>query len=298
MQPIHTVLRLVAFSLFVASLAVHPAFAQQQATKPVIVVAAPGQTQRITLRDGSQLVGRVLSVDSTSVRFESTLGVTTLAVDSILDVRTERPGRVVDGRYYFKNPNTTRLIFAPTGRTLPKGEGYINDFWIFLPGFAVGLSDRVTIGGGMSIVPGAEWNDQVIFATPKVGIVRGDDFNASLGALALAVPNFDDGRESVGILYGVGTWGREDASFTAGVGYGYVGGTLAGRPAILLGADARMAPRVAFVTENYVFPQSGGLVSAAIRFMGEGMAVDLGYATLPGVGDSTPFPVMNFMWKW
>ena len=95
--------------------------AAQQPTRPVLTAAAPGKTQRLTLKDGSQLVGRILSVDSASVQFESSLGVTTIAIDSIVAVRDEAPGQVHQGRYYFRNPNATRLIFAPTGRMLPKG---------------------------------------------------------------------------------------------------------------------------------------------------------------------------------
>ena len=114
------------------------------------------------------------------------------------------------------------------------------------------------------------------------------------------MPTFDDGssRESAGLLYGVATWGSMDASLTAGVGYGYIGGTLANQPVLMLGGESRMSPRLSFVTENYLFPGSNGLISAAIRFMGQDIAVDLGLARPVTSDDSVTIPVLNFMWKW
>lgn len=277
--------------------------AAQQPTRPALTAAAPGKTQRLTLKDGSQLVGRILSVDSTSVQFESSLGVTTIAIDSIVGVRDEAPGQVHQGRYYFRNPNATRLIFAPTGRMLSKGEGYLSDFWLFFPGVAAGLSNTFTFGGGMSIPPGIDLGEQVYFLTPKFAIVQHERFNAAVGALAVAVPNIDDtggnNRTSAGLLYGVSTWGSYDQSFTAGLGYGYVRGRLAKSPIVLLGGETRASPRISLVTENYIFPGGTGVISAAVRFMGQDIAVDLGLAHPLGFGsDQVALPVINFMWKW
>lgn len=86
-----------------------------------------GRIQRLTLRDGSQLMGKVVSVGAGEVRFQSALGVSSIPVASIVSVREEAEGETRDGRYYFANPNATRLVFAPTGRQLKAGEGYFSD---------------------------------------------------------------------------------------------------------------------------------------------------------------------------
>jgi hypothetical protein len=251
----------------------------------------------LTLKDGSQLFGRIVSVDSLSVQFESALGVTTIAIDAITSAKEEAPGQTRQGRYYFRNPNATRLIFAPTGRMLAQGEGYFSDFWIFFPGIAAGVTNRLTLGGGMSIFPAVGVEDQLYFVTPKIGIIQGERFNAAVGALALAVPDFDNGRESAGLVYGVGTWGSPDQSFTAGLGYGYLGGTLSRDAIIMLGGEARAAPRLSFVTENYFFPGSG-LISGGLRFMGQDITVDLALARPVSTEDQFTFPLLGFMWKW
>ena len=270
-----------------------------QVPAPVLTPTPAGQMQRITLRDGSQLVGRIITVDSASIQFESTLGVQTIPRSAVVAARNETPGIVRNGQYYFANPNATRLIFAPTGRMLKRGEGYVSDFWVFFPGFAAGLSDRVTFGGGMSILPGVGPEEQIFYITPKVGVIQREAVNVAVGALALAVPNFDNsGRESAGLLYGVSTWGSTDASVTAGLGYGYVGGTLANSPAVMLGGEARVSPRISLVSENYILPGDFGLISAAVRFMGQDIAVDLGLAHITASEDQVTFPLLNFVWKW
>lgn len=274
----------------------------QEPARPVLQPTAPGRVHRLTLKDGSQLLGRVLSVDSTSVQFESALGVSTIAIEAITSVKEEAPGQVHDGKYFFRNPNATRLIFAPTGRMLAKGEGYVSDFWVFFPSVAAGLTDRFTFGGGMSIIPGIDFDQQIFFVTPKVGIVQRERFNAAVGALAIAVPNFDDSdtRESAGLLYGVGTWGSLDRSFTAGIAYGYVGGTLSNKPVFMLGGEVRAAPRISLVTENYLLPGSDGfgLITGGIRFLGQDISVDLALARPITAGGGITLPLLGFMWKW
>ena len=263
---------------------------------------APGKVHRLTLRNGSQLIGRVLSVDSDSVRFESDLGVTMIARANIVAFVEEQPGYVQQGRYFFPNPNETRLVFAPTGRMLKRGEGYFMDFWIFFPSVAYGVTDRITLGGGISILPGVEFRDQLLFFTPKVGVVMGDRFNVAVGALALTLPEVfeGEGRTSAGILYAAGTGGSSDHSVTAGIGYGYVNDRLADAPTLMVGGETRVAPRLSLVTENYFFSGGSGMLSGGFRFMGRDISVDLSFMRpMDGDGgESFWFPMLGFMWKW
>lgn len=259
--------------------------------------------QRLILRDGSEMIGRITSVGATSVQFESGIGTTTIPIDAIVDVKEERGGKVVQGRYFFPNPNTTRLIFAPTGRMLKQGEGYFSDYWVFFPGFAAGLSNMVTLGGGMSVIPGVGFNEQLLYFTPKLGIAQSEKFNAAVGALMISVPfNFDDSgddRSSAGLLYGVGTWGAEDASFTAGLGYGYANGDLASSPTVMFGGEARASPRTALVTENYIFPGGNMLLGGGIRFLGRGIAIDFALLAAAGNdGGGCCFPFLGFVYNW
>jgi hypothetical protein len=268
--------------------------------RPVLVVADSGVQQRVVTRDGSELIGRIISVGDTTVQFQSALGLMTLRSDDIIKLTSETGGSMRDGQYFFPNPNATRLIFAPTGRMLGAGEGYFSDYWIFFPGISVGLADMVSIGGGMSIFPGVDLGEQLFYFTPKVGVAKTEKFNAAVGALYVAVPGFDDGstRESAGMLYGVGTWGSLDNSFTAGLGYGFADGDLASSPAVLLGGEARAAPRISVVTENYIIPGGTMLLGGGIRFMGRGLSVDLALFAAAGDESGCCFPFLGFVYSW
>lgn len=263
-------MRLSLFPLVAAlTFAVSPAAAQQGAPNaPVLAVADSGVMQRIQLRDGSELIGRIVAIGDTTVQFQSAIGVTTIRRSDILKASTDRGGVVRNGAYYFPNPNATRLVFAPTGRMLSQGEGYFSDYWVFFPGIAFGVSDKVTLGGGMSIFP--ESSEQILYFTPKVGVLQSPKINFAVGGLFATA-----GDNSAGILYGVGTWGEPDASFTAGLGYGYADGDLASNPAIVLGGESRVSPRVSFVTENYLLPGGSVILAGGLRFMGRGISFDL-----------------------
>ena len=268
--------------------------------RPVLVVADSGVQQRVVMRDGSELIGRITAVGDSTVQFQSTMGLMTLRSDDILGLSSERGGTMRHGQYYFPNPNATRLIFAPTGRMLRQGEGYFSDYWVFFPGISVGLADMVSIGGGMSIFPGVSPTEQLFYFTPKVGVVKRENFNAAVGALFVAVPNFDDGsdRASAGMLYGVSTWGNLDNSFTAGMGYGFANGDLASSPAVLLGGEVRASPRMSLVTENYIIPGGTALLGGGVRFMGRGLSVDLALFAAAGEEGGCCLPFLGFVYSW
>jgi hypothetical protein len=259
-----------------------------------IHVTPPGKVAILRLADGTQLVGTVVRVDSTTLDFRSSLGQSTIPLASVREVREDVLEAVRGGQYSFPDPNATRMLFAPTGRMLKAGEGYFSDYWVFLPGVAVGLTDNITLGGGVSIVPGLAVDEQLYYLTPKVGVFRSERASFAVGALVFHV--FRAGG-TAGILYGVGTWGKPDASFTVGLGYGFVEGKLADRPAVMLGGARRISPRLAFVTENYLIPGlDGALISGGLRFLGRDLSVDLALMSSLG-GDSFVAPFLGFVWK-
>lgn len=286
-----TLIRLIQLAAF-SSLAISTVRAQAPLR---LEPPPPDRVQRLTLTDGSEVLGRVVAVAGDTVQFESALGITKIPRYAIKSIRVERPGRVSQGgQYYHPNPNATRLIFAPSGRMLEKDEGYFSDYWVFFPGFAHGLTDRLSIGGGMSIFPGVDPSDQLFFLTPKVGIVQSATVNAAVGALIIRVP----GEASMGILYGVTTWGHEDASMTAGLGYGFHNGDLADSPALMLGGELRVAQRMSLITENYLLPGDLRIIAAGPRFMARDISVDLTMANFASGGDSFTAPLLSFTWRW
>ncbi len=264
-------------AMFICFAAVRTADAQRDSarTRGDTVV-----THMLRLRDGSTLIGTLVSRDSVSLRFETNGGVLTIPVANVTEIRQIAAAEVHGDQYWFPDPNRTRLFFAPTGRMLEKGEGYYSNTYLFLQNFVGGLSDKVTFGGGFSVIPSNDFlNNNVYYLTPKVSLFSSPKTNAAVGALVGFVPT--DNGHSFGILYGVATQGNADGSVTAGLGYGYVDGSLSQHPIVMLGGESRVSRRVALVTENYGYWGNGGsggaVFSYGLRFMGEKLSTDFAF---------------------
>jgi hypothetical protein len=255
--------------------------------------------QRVRLVDGSTLFARVVAVEGDRVTLETVGGDRLeVAVDRIRSMAPAR-GRVVDGEFWTEDPNRTRLlVLAPTGRTLDRGEGYISSFWIFLPFVSYGVTDHITLSGGTPLLP--EVIGRVVYLAPKVRVHRRPGMDLAVGSLAFfATEAVDEG--SVGLLYGVGTFGNPDRSLSAGAGWGFaLGGgdaRISNDPVVLLGGEFRVARNVKLLTENYFVPgESEGILSAGVRLFGERLSVDFGIGTATGI-TSGWLPVLNFVYN-
>jgi hypothetical protein len=263
--------------------------AQQPAQTPKAVtirVADSTQVQVIKLRDGSSIVGRVTEVGTDTIRFAANAGQLSIARADIVEVREVAKSSMRSGEVWPANPNVTRLLFAPTGRMIPKGEGYFNDTYLFLVSVQGGVSSHFNLGGGLSVLPLDNFTDNILFITPKVGVYASPKFNVAVGGLAGFAGGLVDSGEnaSFGVVYAVGTVGSPDASITFGTGLAYAGGSFADRPVAMLGAESRLSRRIAFVTENYLVPNEdvSSVISYGLRFFGEKLSVDLAFWNAPG----------------
>jgi hypothetical protein len=285
---------LIALSLSLTAGASRQARAQTgQATRPEIRVVDSTKIQVITLSDGSTLLGRVVSVRGDTVEFQGSIGRVAIAFSQIREIKEVDAARVHNGDYWFANPNKTRLFFAPSGQMLKKGEGYFADYELFFPGFAYGLTDNISVGGGVSLFP-TGLDEQVYYFTPKVGMSFSEQVHVAAGLLLASTQG-----ETGGVVYGAGTFGDGDASFTVGAGYGFAGGEIANKPALLVGGEKRISRRVAVVTENYLLPTDNSEIvySIGLRFMGEKLTTDLALFNLLHDGSGIGLPYVDFVFK-
>ncbi|HET6569828.1 MAG TPA: hypothetical protein VFG50_17820, partial [Rhodothermales bacterium] len=171
----------------------------------------------------------------------------------------------------------TRLLVAPTARPLKAGQGYFADYEIFLPFVAVGVTDRISIGGGISIVPGDI--EQLLYLTPKVTVFTTKHVGAAVGVLYGTTTRFEG--DGGGLVYGIGTFGSPVHALTAGVGFAFGNGGLYKRPVFLLGGESQVANSIKLISENYFVLGFEGdvVVSGAVRFFGDRLAADLGLVT-------------------
>lgn len=253
-------------------------------------------------RDGSLFVGRLLADDGESVRFLTIGGIVVVRRTDVVELRAVAARAVRQGQYWAPDPNDTRLFFAPTGRMLAKGDGYFSDTYLLFLNFVGGVSSNFTMGGGFSIIPSDNPQNNIVYITPKVRLLQSERVNIAVGALA-AFAGFedfsdDDWERNLGILYGVGTFGGPEASMTFGAGWGYTGNGIADQPVLMIGGASRAGRRFTLVTENYIFPSSGdmnGLVSYGVRLLGEKLSVDLAFFNLVGTGSTFLFPGIPYI---
>jgi hypothetical protein len=256
-----------------------------------IDVPPAGVTQELTLSDGTRAYGRVERVVEGWVSFRTTDGAM-LEVDATQVTRlAPADGRVVGGDYWRADPNPTRLFFGPTARSLRRGEAYLGVYEMFMPFVQVGVTDRLSVGGGTPLAFGGGATHP-FWLTPKLQVLEAGATAAAVGVLHMLV----DG-EQLGVAYGVVTHGTTDSAVTAGAGYAYARrGDNAGAPVVMIGGEHRVHRSVKIVTENYAFAD-GGILSGGIRFLGERLSADLGLAVPVGAGQAFVFPMVNFVWK-
>lgn len=274
-----------------------------QATGPTLAVAADtSMRQLIKLRDGSSVLGRITQSWGDSARVESMAGVLMLRLASVSSVKLVRATSIHDGAYWPDDPNATRLFFAPTGRMLKKGEGYIANHWLFLMDGYKGVTDRFTLGGAMSLIPSDDFlKNNVYFISPKVAITQSERVNTAAGVWMGTAPFVNDATDDLttfGIAYGVATLGGDNGAFTFGGGYGFAEGKLARNPMLMVGGTKRLSRRVAFVSENWLFPNTDNpVVSAGIRTIGDNVSWDFGFITVLGTSDTVLAPWVGVAWK-
>lgn len=198
------------------------------------------------------------------------------------------------------DPNHTRLLFGPTGRSLRAGEVHAGVYELFLPNVQVGITDHLSIGGGTPLLFFGEI-DRPYWVTPKLKLLQRGSTSASVGAMHFL--NIDD-QANIGIAYGVVTQGGAQSAVTVGGGYAYARWNLdddraeskAGAAVLMLGGEQRIARGVKLVTENYAF-SGGGFISGGVRLFGDKLSADIGLMVPLFDGSRAVLPVVNVVRK-
>jgi hypothetical protein len=278
------IVRLIVIALLLAAPVAAEAAQSAASMEPLTLV-------ELVLKDGSRLFGTVDYETDGEIIFKTHAGAT-VAVrrGDIASLRTVS-GSIQRGEFLPPDPNTTRLFFAPTGRSLKKGQVYLGIFEFVMPFVQVGVTDRLSIGGGTPLVFGFDEWDRPFWITPKLQVLDARNTQVSVGVLQVFDPDGDGG----GIAYGVVSRGTDARSFTAGGGLAY--GNDGGRAGVLMvGGEARISRSVKAITENYIWQGGNGIVTAGVRFFGQRLSADLALAVPIGAEDLIAFPLINFVY--
>jgi hypothetical protein len=264
-----------------------PGSALAQSTLPQ---EGPVELYELVLKDGSRVYGTIERQSDTEVVLRTQAGATVTARrEDIASLRLVR-GRMERGTFMRPDLHRTRLFFAPTARALDRGEVSFGVFQFIAPFVQVGVTDRVSVGGGTPLLFGIdEWN-RPFWVTPKVQVLRQERAQAAVGLLHV----FDADGDNGGIAYGVSTFGDNDNAATLGAGLAYADDERGW--VIMCGAEGRLTNNLKVMTENYVWKGGDGIISGGVRFLGERLSADLALAVPIGIGDFIAFPVVNFVY--
>lgn len=261
--------------------------AQPTGVRERLRVVDSTRVQILTTADGSELVGRITAIYDSTLAFQVGDNHLSIRLSDIRSIEERRAPTTGEGRPWFEHANRSRLVLGPTGRTLGRGEGQFALYELFFPTLSYGFTDRLTLGGGLTLIPGAGLDEQIMYLLPKVGVVRSESLNIAVGALIMRAGDpFDDGDEALnpfGILYGVSTFGGSDANLTTGLGFGFYGDDLASRPLLQLGGQLRIYERMALISENWFFRTDETIMVSwtGLRFLARKVSFDAAVAFSP-----------------
>ena len=246
-----------------------------QRLHPAYAVPVPARdvngAVKVVFEDETVITGRLQLVTVDSVGILTPGGVFIAAPEQkIRELRHTRL-HLLDGRFYRADPNDTRLFFAPTARGLRRGEGYFADYWIFFPTVAVGMTDFLGVGAGVSILPGAD--SQLLYVAPKISIRPAESFSVAGGFLHLGIP--DAGDLTLG--YGVFTVGTSQGALTGGFGVPLTDES--DEFIFLVGGEVQTSNGTKLITENWFPSQGDAILSLGVRFFGESLSADLAFIT-------------------
>lgn len=255
---------------------------------PATTAQEPGpspKTVTVSLADGTTFVGTITGEDGSYITLRTETGIEVRVPRStVASIRESLP---LTDRFLRRDPNDSRLMFAPTGRTLRKGDGYFSDHYVVFPGVTYGVTDHVSLAGGVSVIPAVGLSDQLFFASARIAHQPSDRFALAAGALYAAGAD-----EAAAMLFGVGTIGRPEGSLSVGLGFG--GTREEGdypdyrrrfrwreAPILMVGGNVQLSNSVALVSENWLmlgrdFKLSQQPFGLALRFFGERISADVG----------------------
>ncbi len=229
-----------------------------------------------------------------TVAAAATLGFALLVGITRAEAQTPAPGQAPAPA-----TGSSRLFYAPTGRMLEPGQGYVAFDGLILVTVETGVTNWFSIGAGTSPlfwfvedVRGPFW------VTPKCKLYSGPRTSVAAGAVSVFVPGE---AGSVGLAYVVSTMGTAERSFTIGGAFGYItddgeGNPGVSSPLVIIGGERRVSPRLSVITENWIGAH-GGFATLGVRRHGRRMQGDIGLALAFGGDFAFPGIVANFAVK-
>jgi hypothetical protein len=274
-------------------LVAHSGAAQQPRLPPVDATRAV----EVQLADSTTLTGRVVAEDLSTLTLVTAAGARmTVPIASLSWWRdTSEPQPPVIER----DPSDSRLFLAHTARPVPPGKGYVLDYLVFFPVASVGVTSRLSLTGGMSLLPFTP--DQILYVAPKLNVLETSSASLAAGVLYMRIVGFIPASGYAGIAYGVTTIGSAETAATVLIGFPFASGGWERRPLVVIGGETRVSARVKLLGEGWRIPGTDAVpLVGGLRLIGRHVSWDFGLLFLLG-GRATPsgfLPWVDFAYHW
>ena len=250
-----------------------------------------GQSYSVETVKGTLFNGTLRDASDLTLTFETReLGLVTIQRVNMRQLMTQTPEQERRGFDYVGNG--TRMFLAPTARNLRRGEGEVQVIDIFLTGINYGVTDNISVGLLVPIIPviGVPF----VVVTPKVSVPLSDKLRVGAGMLYGFATGAGGGRGSAGVGYGLATYGTADTNLTFGLGYSFDGsGGGSSSPVGVIGANVRVSRLFSLVNETYLanFDSNGGFGGlAGVRYASPRFSGSLGMLYYTSRHDSGVYP--------
>lgn len=168
------------------------------------------------------------------------------------------------------HPARNRLLFLPDARPVGAGDGYVALHDLFFPTVGIGITGFLSVTGGVSLVPG--FDRQYLMAAPKLAVYATDGLAIAAGAIYMG----KRGEAGTGIVHAEVTSDGRAGSGTFGLGWGFAGEGIGGRPVLLAGFRVPVSGGFEVVSENWFPPDfDPGILSIGWRYATGLVTVDL-----------------------
>lgn len=187
-----------------------------------------------------------------------------------------------------RNLHGSHYLFGASAIPLDQGQGIYKNTLLSVNAVNYGLTRHFSVGGGVeliSIITGRE-SGPVYFANAKLAADVSEVFHVGVNAFYinypfpanLEDPQFTERRPGFSVVTGAVTLGDPDIQLTLSGGISRDFDADKTRPAASVAGMWRLFPRMALITENWLFfddPDDYSAICFGVRFIGSTVAVDV-----------------------
>jgi hypothetical protein len=247
----------------------------------------------ITLANGKTLTGHIIALTATELTIETTDNMrVTVSRNTVRMIETKALADYKHNDGGNPHKDAPSLFLTQSAFMLPKGKGYYETQYFTTHIVEYGLTDNVSIGGGIL---------GLLALRVKAGVTIAPTLRVAAATEVVGLPIYINSSGSGGVTrplilgatYGMATAGTRDRYFSAMGGIGY--SALANNAFAVLGLSgfARIGKNIGIMTDNLIIPNVPVLSTSiytygqaatinlyiptlGVRFIGKSVSVDLG----------------------